>query len=247
MLCNIMGIFKSFDCTKYVEYERKRRDNAGYYVIDRYQGIEVNPRQILERTKDDRYGNPVFQNSLTTIPKEFRKRKPHQDLCKYKILTSKDMLGKKTLDAYLGTLRSKLTIKRYLQIPLGETFDVIVLHRNWEEYAELDKRVRGKVYNASSLLKNTTWTLKKTATDSLLGFQVVKPKDWKTKFMEFEVQYEPGSWYPLQNGFLPGTSSDDGVTNNGKPKHWTRLPQNTPIGFRGAMVFPGKDEKVVML
>ena len=231
-----MGIFKSFDCTKYVEYERKRPHES-------YRGIKVNPRQILERTKDDRYGNPVFRNSLTTIPKEFRKRKPYQDLCKYKILTSKDMLGKKTLDAYLGTLRSKLTIKKYLKIPLGETFDVVVLHRNWEEYAELDKRVRGKVYNASSLLKNTTWTLKKTATDSLLGFQVVKPKDWKTKFMEFEVQYEPGSWYPLQNGFLPGTK----LTNSRKPKHWTQLPQNTPIGFRGAMVFPGNDEKVMML
>lgn len=236
---------KSFDCTKYVSYERKRRDNAGYYVIDSFLGIEVNPRQILERTTDDRFGNPVFKNSLTTIPKEFRKRKPYQDLCKYKILTNKDMLGKKTLEAHLKSLK-KLTIKDYLKIPLGGTSDVIVLHRNWEEDVKLDRRVRGKVYKASSLLKKTTWTLKKTA---MLGFEVVKPKMYKTKFMEFDVQYEPGSWYPLKDGFLPGISADNGVklTKNGQSKHWKQLPRNTPIGFRGAMVFPGTDENVMML
>ena len=124
----------------------------------------------------------------------------------------------KTLNAYLRGLK-KLTIRKYLKIQLGETFEVIVLHRNWEEYVNLK---RGKVYNASSLLKKTTWTLKKTATDSLLGFEVVKPKDWKTKFMEFEVQYEPRSWYPLQNGFLPGIDGVTKLTNNGKPKHWTK-------------------------
>ena len=239
---------KEYDCKKYVEYERKRRDNAGYYVIDRFLGIEVNPRQIRERTEDDRFGNPVFRNSLTTIPKGFRKRKPQQDLCKYKILTNKDMRGKKTLEAYLKGL-IKLTIKGYLKIPVGETFDVVVLHRNWLEDVNVNL-VRGKEYKASSLLKKTTWTLKKTATDSLLGFEVVKPKMYKAKFMEFDVQYQPGSWYPLKNGSLPGISDDDGVTKltkNGQPKNWKQMTQNTPIGFRGAMVFPGREAQIIIM
>lgn len=57
------------------------------------------------------------------------------------------------------------------------------------------------------------------------------------KPFEFEIEYAPGSWYPLENGFLP-PNDPQGFANFGESggKHWTAFGPNAHVGCRGPMI-----------
>lgn len=54
---------------------------------------------------------------------------------------------------------------------------------------------------------------------------------------EWDVEYLHNQWYPLTNGLLPALDMDFyKPLIDGRPRHWTELPDAMPVGWRGPAI-----------
>lgn len=134
-----------------------------------------------------------------------------------------------------------LTIADVLAMQKGERVEVLVMDRNLCDHvckatpkpAEppeifFEKARDGAVYiHGEGLTGMIEW-----------GWSAPKAGDLPvTVTFEFHIEYEPGYWYPLTDGYLP-KSDPQGISlfSYPEPRHWSTFPETTRVGWRGPMV-----------
>ena len=159
-----------------------------------------------------------------------------------------------------------LTIKDIQNLKKGQKIKVLMLDRNTEDRVYGSKEIKpNKTYKPKTLFKYCwgiyihnkdlegelyyQWDLpikkqKKTKKSKLKEgstFKVGDKHNNSNKYdFEFDIEYKNNSWYPLENGFLPGKKEIPsfimGGLLDGKKKRWNKLPKDTNVGWRGPMI-----------
>jgi len=234
---------KQLQCiNNFARYE-KRNSPTSYTVL---QG------QIFDKGDSKKYIIDE-DGEIIEIPEGYRKVTIKniewiKDLfCQIPIDTSQlKALGALDYKKWFDKSRSKwLKISDIKRLTPGEKITLVVLHRNTEDLS-LDKSInsRGKAIKPSTFYRKMIAYYRPDALSSgmsgmsgmsgSLRFKSINEKEWP---LELEVEYKPGFWYPLVNGYLPAKDPQNifGVLL-GRKIHWKDLPSNTPVGWRGPMI-----------
>jgi hypothetical protein len=95
-----------------------------------------------------------------------------------------------------------VTIKDILKLPNNKTFEVLTFHRNIGDDIERVNK-RGTIYSPKYFFRlDKNWFIKKCDLQGTILFHKSFGIEPHTDF-EFDIEYSPGNWYPLQNGYLP--------------------------------------------
>jgi hypothetical protein len=139
------------------------------------------------------------------------------------------------------------TIQDILDLPIGSlTIFQCLDESTWD--ASLDTRVNrpGTIMRIDKFLRNGhRLVFRRTA--QLVGTAYMMPGDHKSpKRWEFDIEYKPGVWNQLQNGYVSCDESDQSVFKFSEPlgKHWTKFCRATRVGWRGPMVKIGDISKM---
>lgn len=142
-----------------------------------------------------------------------------------------------------------VTIADIKKMKHGESLKVLIMCRNvWD--TSLVSDVRGKSLDPQTFFKNN-WGIyvhDKDLCGKFLLFSFETNSDnpdldnvdlnsiCRPGF-EFEIEYKPNCWYPLENGSLPGSDPQKFAKFPWpNAKHWTEFDDSTRVGYRGHMV-----------
>ena len=147
---------------------------------------------------------------------------------------------------------NSLTIADIMALTPGDKIKVITLDRNVLD-TNLGYNVEGVLYSAKKFFKRSKaiYTFKppensvsgSTSQVRLVGDIIFSPNDdpIKNKGFEFDIEWSPDNWYPLENGLLP--AADWQGFSRFTPetiRDWRDYPTNTRIGWRGPMILWSK-------
>lgn len=130
----------------------------------------------------------------------------------------------------------KLKIRDVMNMKNGDTMTVLVLDRNVGDVSVQANPENVVIdpyyffrYNFATYIHDSG--LKGTMTYHW------QDEDYKDDDFEFDIEYTPHSWYPLENGRLPKRDPQGGAGFNfPREISWTEFPIDTGIGWRGPMV-----------
>ena len=154
-----------------------------------------------------------------------------------------------------------LTIKDILDLKPGERIKVLSMDRNVWDVA-LNNKIRGKSCKPQEFF-NSNWAIYEHEEDLkgkylLFSFECgndINENDLDNAQLdglcqpnfEFHLEYMNKSWYPLNEGYLPG-SDPQGFSNfpwaSDQDQHWSSFPETTKVGYRGHFVLWSKLEEM---
>jgi hypothetical protein len=123
-----------------------------------------------------------------------------------------------------------MTIEDITSVDVGESIDVLLLHRNAYDVPctihPFDIPMNPTEFFSSRATFKRTEGMKGTLTE----------EEIPTYPTELEIEYTPGWWYPLTDGYIPAVNEDTEQPLLGRRMHWTEFPESTRVGFRGPMI-----------
>lgn len=130
-----------------------------------------------------------------------------------------------------------LKISDILKLNPGQKIKVVSLHRNTADRSiGSEINPRGHAIKPERFFRNMIADYRhiKNMEGTLYFKNEGDDNEWP---FELEVEYKPGFWYPLKDGYLPARDPQNifGLLL-GRKVHWKDLPKNTHVGFRGPMV-----------
>ena len=130
-----------------------------------------------------------------------------------------------------------LKISDIMKLTTGQKISVVSFHRNTGDRSlESDINHRGCAIKPERFFRNMIADYRhiKNMEGTLYFKNDGDNNEWP---FELEVEYKPGFWYPLKDGYLPARDPQNifGVLL-GRKVHWKDLPKNTHVGFRGPMI-----------
>jgi hypothetical protein len=130
-----------------------------------------------------------------------------------------------------------ITIRDIVALKPRQKVKFLCFDRNYDELYNQRKipLKPGKLYTPQYFFRNN-YIMEYTHDHDLSGYRVFKDMEGSDAF-EFDIEYKPGHWYPLENGSLP-TVDPQGLVNFGKNagKHYMQFPPDTHVGWRGPMI-----------
>ena len=134
------------------------------------------------------------------------------------------------------TCNYKLMIKDVMNMKKGDIMAVLVLDRNIGDVS-MDANPENVIIDPYEFFRYNFATY--IHDSGLKGIMIYhwKNEDYRDDDFEFDIEYETGNWYPLENGYLP-KRDPQGFSEFNYPRDisWTEFPINTGIGWRGPMI-----------
>lgn len=127
-----------------------------------------------------------------------------------------------------------LTIKNIMDMKENKKYKILHIDRNFHDL--VDNNTMG-ISKASYIFRNN-YTSVFTKSNNINGTTKWIFDDGDTQTEETQWHVDLGHiWYPLQNGYVP-PEDEQGIFEIGKyaGKHWTELPKNTYLGWRGPCI-----------
>jgi hypothetical protein len=125
-----------------------------------------------------------------------------------------------------------LTIKDIGEMKKGDKKKVLILDRNAFDIALADKNVKKGRNSPLVFFRHNQGVY--THEKALQGSLLFEDEDDNIKKFEFHLDLpHKRMWYPLEQGYIPSRAQDGPYS---KPQHWTRFPDSTLVGWRGAMI-----------
>ena len=136
-----------------------------------------------------------------------------------------------------------LTIKDVTQLGIGETLDVVIWDRNFEEYWIWDNAESGKNYDAEEFFKhNRNQITYKGNMEWDIHFSFVETIEHPVHLDTTGVETN-WTWVAIgTDGKIHITkeilNKEEKIPSHWKPKHihWSEFPEDTRVGWRGPMM-----------
>jgi len=129
----------------------------------------------------------------------------------------------------LAHKKHTLQIKDITKLNLGDKLDLLLLDNNvWRNTISKDK-IKNQIYSPESFFGYSFGTY--IHSHELCGTLLLHLADTAILIdgFEFYVEYTDDQWYPLSDGYL--------LINDSNDIHWTELPLDTKIGYRGPAIY----------
>ena len=232
---------ESSECIqRFVHYEKKTKSAKGGVTSELLLGVTADKPGYFHELESD-YGD--FSDTPKKVPSGYRKWPDSKSqqfakdfYCKSK---PKKATGKaKTLEGleeskwYNESRQHWLTIKDLLSLKSGTELDILLYHTNALD-APMTYFKSDTSYTPKKFFKSERDTLVLSDEELMGHFKIYEEYDPIPKYLE--VEYKKDKWYPLVDGFLPA-KNEKGKKLLGKKTHYTELPSETPVGFRGPMI-----------
>ena len=191
-------------------------------------------------------GDSKFSSIKKKIPPSFIRRKQinkkwffnafMQPYISPETITSLKTNGGYELHDWIEAHKSSwITIADIVDLPINKKVKILMLDRNI--YDNKDRFKKAKLYAPKTFFSKDYMYFTKTNEDMLSGSKKYLWSDTAFENEEFDIEYKPGYWFPLKDGFLPAKDDQKFVKLLGKKRHWKEFSTATHIGLRGPMMF----------
>jgi hypothetical protein len=233
----------------FARYEKKTGKKNGVIA-------EILQGQSFEKGDGKRYIIDEDNGKIIEIPNDY-KRKTIKNIewvrdlfCKIPVNSVKlKSQGALEYEAWFKKSEAKwLKISDIMKLAPGQKIKVVSLHRNTGDRS-MDSNInpRGSAIKPERFFRNMIVDYRhfKDMEGTLYFKNDDNEKEWD---FELEVEYKPGFWYPLKDGYIPSKDPQN-ILNFflGRKVHWKDLDRNTHIGFRGPMILLENVKKLPLI
>lgn len=231
-----MKLEKSECLARFVHYEKKTKSAKGGITSQLLVGVSAVDKPGYFHEIESDYGD--FNDTPKKVPSGYRKwpdTKSQQFAkdfyCKSKSKKTTELEGLEHSKWYNQSRKYWLTLGDIKDLKGDDELDILLLHSNALD-APMTYLKSNKSYTPNKFFKSERD--KYIHYEDLMGhFEIYEEHDPTPKYLE--VEYKKDKWYPLVDGFLPA-KNEKGKKLLGKKTHYTELPDETPVGFRGPMI-----------
>jgi hypothetical protein len=139
-----------------------------------------------------------------------------------------------------------LTLAYVQSLQRGDQMLLLHMDRNFEDLLDTTYNTEEKAVHPTILMKRNYYSLYSNAGGTKVKWLSSEGPDPSPKMFddtdgclcrEWEIEYEPGCWYPLEQGYLPARDPQGFAGfSYSKPRHYSTFPTTTRIGWRGPVM-----------
>lgn len=229
-------IFDSRNPSAYQILHQKIKNICSFYYDDESRCLNlITSNMLIQFTMDDKHQWSVSsqpkKESVDWIFGKWCQRQKRFIHFKPSMITNDAFV----LDNWIKVTKPHhLRIKDILQLKEGDEIELIQLDRNVHDTCE-NANPYSTIVPAESFFRDSLATY--THRSGMSGVMDFQDAGFVDQTFEFHVNYEPGCWYPFNNGALP-LSDPQGFLDLGSKGgwKWEQFPSETRIGWRGPMI-----------